>query len=72
MELEKHEEIVKWIQDNFPQDKFFRESIVEDLAQFFEKLPDDYLMEYTENPNSLLLKIRIWMGWRHVSGEMLF
>lgn len=55
MELEKYNEITKWFNDNFKEEQFLKKIILDNYDKIFQKLPDDYLMEYVNNPELVIV-----------------
>jgi ribosomal protein L40E len=55
MELEKYKEITKWFHDNFEEEQPLNKMIIDYYDKVFQKLPSDYMMEYVNNPELVLV-----------------
>jgi hypothetical protein len=55
MELEKYNEITKWFHDNFEEEQPLKKTILDYYDKVFQKLPEDYMMEYVNNPELVLV-----------------
>ncbi|CAN5448807.1 hypothetical protein BH18THE1_BH18THE1_11760 [soil metagenome] len=55
MDPEKYKQITKWFNDNFEDEVYLKGIIANYFEKVFRKLPSEYLMEYADNPNLVIV-----------------
>jgi ribosomal protein L40E len=55
MELDRYKEISNWFNETFPDEPILKEKILDKITQIFQKLPEDYYLDYKNNPNFILV-----------------
>ncbi len=56
MELDRYKEISNWFNETFPDEPILKEKILDKITKIFQKLPEDYYLDYKNNPNFILVK----------------
>jgi ribosomal protein L40E len=55
MQLERYNEILNWIHSNFSQENFLIDTIEEKITELQNKLPSEYAIECSDNPDFILV-----------------
>ena len=55
MELDRYKEISSWFNETFPDEPILKEKILDKITEIFQKLPEDYYLDYKNNPNFILV-----------------
>jgi ribosomal protein L40E len=55
MELDRYKEISKWFNETFPEGPILKEKILDRFTEIYQKLPNDYYLDYKDNPNFILV-----------------
>lgn len=58
MDENRYHEIVDWMQNNYPDEKFLWEKTMDKVVELFSKLPSDIWAEFSEHPTFVITKER--------------